>query len=226
MNNYCNSSDIGNPKCGCGSLGGCRQCIQPTPPTPMPVPPMPPVIGITVGNTVTGAPGTGASVVNRGTPQNVILDFVIPQGVAGPAGQSAIQAYGGVYSVGAGTLALTADTPTAVPLNSVMSQMGTTSSGGNITVENGGVYAIEYKIRAMSANTSLLTAEMTVNGVAVTGGTSVMNATEGTQVDLGVRLITALNANSTVALRITSSDVNTLTLADGTNAYLTVEKIG
>lgn len=223
MNNYCNTSDIGNPKCGCGSLGGCRQCIQPPMP---PTPPMPPVIGITVGNTVTGAPGTGASVVNRGTPQNVILDFVIPQGVAGPAGQSAIQVYGGVYSVGTGTLALTADTPTAVPLNSVMSQMGATSSGGSITVENGGIYAIEYKIRATSANASLLTAEMTVNGVAVTGGTSVVNATEGTQADLGVRLITALTANSTVALRITSSDVNTLTLADGTNAYLTVEKVG
>lgn len=38
---------------------------------------------ITVGTTTTGAPGTQASVTNVGTPQNAILNFVIPQGAPG-----------------------------------------------------------------------------------------------------------------------------------------------
>lgn len=224
MNNYCNTSDIGNgiQRCSCASQGGCGQCSQ----TPPPTPPMPPVTSITVGNTVTGAPGTGASVVNRGTSQNVILDFVIPQGIPGTNGQSAVQAYGGVYSFGTGTLTLTADTPTAITLSSVMSQSGVTSSGGSLTAVSGGNYAVEYSFKATSANASLLTATLTVNGVAVAGGTTTVNATEGAQISLGTRLITALNAGSVVALRITSSDVNTLTLPEGTNAYLTVEKVG
>ncbi|MDO5569606.1 MAG: hypothetical protein Q4G04_05835, partial [bacterium] len=41
---------------------------------------------VTVGDTVTGEPGTNALVINSGTEQNVILNFVIPQGVTGPSG--------------------------------------------------------------------------------------------------------------------------------------------
>ena len=41
---------------------------------------------ITVGTTTNGLPGTSATVTNVGTPQNVILDFVIPSGVTGPTG--------------------------------------------------------------------------------------------------------------------------------------------
>lgn len=43
---------------------------------------------ITVGTTTTGEPGTDASVTNSGTPENVVLDFVIPQGEAGPQGET------------------------------------------------------------------------------------------------------------------------------------------
>ena len=43
---------------------------------------------IEVGNTTTGAPGTNAFVTNVGTDENVILDFVIPQGPTGPRGNS------------------------------------------------------------------------------------------------------------------------------------------
>lgn len=35
---------------------------------------------ISVGDTVTGVPGTEASVTNTGTNENVILTFTIPQG--------------------------------------------------------------------------------------------------------------------------------------------------
>ena len=41
---------------------------------------------IVVGTTTTGDPGTDASVTNSGTAENVVLDFVIPEGPTGPAG--------------------------------------------------------------------------------------------------------------------------------------------
>ena len=41
---------------------------------------------ITIGTTITGAPGTEAQVTNSGTPQNPVLNFVIPQGASGPQG--------------------------------------------------------------------------------------------------------------------------------------------
>lgn len=41
---------------------------------------------ISIGNTVTGLPGTAATVTNNGTSQNAILDFSIPAGVTGPQG--------------------------------------------------------------------------------------------------------------------------------------------
>jgi hypothetical protein len=41
---------------------------------------------ITIGTTLTGNPGTSASVTNSGTSSNAILDFVIPRGLPGPTG--------------------------------------------------------------------------------------------------------------------------------------------
>ena len=42
---------------------------------------------VSVGNTTTSEPGTSASVVNVGTPSNVILDFNIPSGAVGDKGE-------------------------------------------------------------------------------------------------------------------------------------------
>ena len=41
---------------------------------------------VNIGETVTGVPGTTASVSNSGTSQNAILDFTIPAGVKGDSG--------------------------------------------------------------------------------------------------------------------------------------------
>jgi phage baseplate assembly protein W len=41
---------------------------------------------ITAGTTTTGDPGTNALVTQRGTPQDAIFDFLIPQGMMGPQG--------------------------------------------------------------------------------------------------------------------------------------------
>lgn len=41
---------------------------------------------ITIGNVTTSAPGTSASVINRGTPSAAVLDFVLPKGKDGADG--------------------------------------------------------------------------------------------------------------------------------------------
>jgi hypothetical protein len=41
---------------------------------------------VTVGTTTTGAPGSSASVVQSGTPQNATLSFTVPQGLTGATG--------------------------------------------------------------------------------------------------------------------------------------------
>ena len=46
---------------------------------------------IEVGTTTTGDAGTEATVINSGTSENVILDFVIPQGIQGETGPQGIQ---------------------------------------------------------------------------------------------------------------------------------------
>ena len=51
-------------------------------------------VTIEVGTTTTSLPGTDASVTNSGTDENVVLDFVIPQGEAGetgPTGATGVQ---------------------------------------------------------------------------------------------------------------------------------------
>ncbi|MBR1748336.1 MAG: collagen-like protein [Bacilli bacterium] len=60
-------------------------------------PPGPPgAATIEVGTTTTGEAGTEASVVNSGTSENVILDFVIPQGIQGETGPQGPQGIQGI----------------------------------------------------------------------------------------------------------------------------------
>ncbi len=70
-NKCCNDTYINN----CQNTNCCPQ-IKPLPCCPTTV---------TVGTTTTGAPGTQASVSNVGTPNNAILNFVIPAGEPGAA---------------------------------------------------------------------------------------------------------------------------------------------
>lgn len=43
-------------------------------------------VSVTVGTTTTGVPGTEAQVINSGTSENIVLDFVIPRGDKGETG--------------------------------------------------------------------------------------------------------------------------------------------
>lgn len=59
--------------------------------SPAPLPPGTCPSPITIGQTVTGQPGTVASVYNSGTPYRPVLNFTIPQGGTGPAGPAGVQ---------------------------------------------------------------------------------------------------------------------------------------
>lgn len=50
---------------------------------------------VDVGNTYTGPPGSSASVINKGTSQNAVLDFVIPTGKDGTDGRDGVDGLNG-----------------------------------------------------------------------------------------------------------------------------------
>lgn len=95
---------------------------------------------IEVGTTTTGLPGSEASVTNSGTNENVILDFVIPQGLQGetgptgpigPIGQSPNLTIGTVTTGAPGSAAAATITGTApnFQLNLVIPQGPTGPAG-------------------------------------------------------------------------------------------------
>lgn len=63
-------------------------CQEPPPCQEYPPCPCPPLCcpSVTIGTTLTGAPGTNANVSNSGTPCRSVLNFEIPRGAAGPTG--------------------------------------------------------------------------------------------------------------------------------------------
>lgn len=68
-------------------------CGRSCPPScsPAPLPPGTCPSPISIGQTVTGQPGTVAAVYNSGTPYRPVLNFTIPQGGTGPAGPAGVQ---------------------------------------------------------------------------------------------------------------------------------------
>ena len=112
--------------------------FPPFPPEP-PVPPIPPAPTVNVGTTVTGVPGTNAMVTNSGTDQNAILNFVIPRGAPGVAGQPGTSA-----TVTIGT------TTTGTPgTNAVVTNSGTANNAVlNFTIPAGetGTASLAYGI--------------------------------------------------------------------------------
>ena len=123
---YCNR--CGNDPCICGN------CICPSPyPSPCPSS-CQCCTEISIGQTITGAPGTPAQVTDTGTPCNPVLNFVIPQGGTGPAGpMGPIGPAGPMGPVGAtgstGTTGATGATGTA-GLNGMMGPTGPTGITG------------------------------------------------------------------------------------------------
>ncbi|MBP3635893.1 MAG: hypothetical protein J6J17_05550 [Bacilli bacterium] len=69
----------------------CRPCFGPTGPTGPTGPSGGPAGVITVGNTITGEPGTQAAVIESLVDNNNVLNFVIPQGPTGPTGPQKVR---------------------------------------------------------------------------------------------------------------------------------------
>ncbi len=92
MNRYQNSCNYSNrfSDLGCNDQTCCGCDCTPQTPNPCPE------VSVNVGRTITGAPGSNAFVSNRGTEQNVILDFIIPQGPTGPQGAQGPQGVPGL----------------------------------------------------------------------------------------------------------------------------------
>ncbi len=85
---FCDKNEKSNCKkndnCGCDHKKPCPPvCDCPT-------------TTVTVGRTITGAPGSNAQVNNSGTSTNVVLDFVVPQGPTGPQGAQGPQGVPGL----------------------------------------------------------------------------------------------------------------------------------
>lgn len=68
-------------------------CGFPCPPSCIPSPVLPEHCSspVTIGQTITGQPGTAAAVHNSGTPCRPVLNFTIPQGGTGPEGPAGPQ---------------------------------------------------------------------------------------------------------------------------------------
>ncbi len=90
----CRCSNNCCSNCGCGT----NCCTNPS---------------VTVGNTVTGAPGTAASVTNSGTDCNAVLNFTIPAGQNGQNGTSATVTVGSTTTGAPGTPASVTNSGTA-----------------------------------------------------------------------------------------------------------------
>ena len=69
-----------------GFLAQCGSSFHPEAQATGPQGPAGQAATVTVGQTLTGAPGSAAQVTNAGTSSAAVLNFVIPQGSAGPQG--------------------------------------------------------------------------------------------------------------------------------------------
>ena len=92
---------------------------------------MPPASTVTVGTTVTGAPGTNAMVTNSGTAQNAVLNFVIPRGATGATGATGQPGTSATVTIGT--------TTTGAPgTNAIVTNSGTANNAVlNFTIPAG-----------------------------------------------------------------------------------------
>lgn len=167
---------------------------------------------ITIGPTTTGEPGTDATVINTGTPQNAVLNFTIPRGDPGVA-QTAFYA-------GQNQTAQTITTAnTAIPLVTTL-ENAITAANDTITIPNDGNYRIRYMVRAV--NPSNATVGLTLNGVNDAASNMVIDADHYTA---DYETIRNLTAGTEIALRAITVNPSLVLDANTVNANLIVERI-
>lgn len=129
---------------------------------------------ITIGNVTTGEPGTDAEVINRGTDENAIFDFVIPRGATGAAGGAPdvlATVDSSAQSPAAGSPLVFNETP-LVSGNSITHQAGST----DIIITQPGIYQAFFQgnvsVNTGTAIPSTLRVHLDQNGAEVAGGSS------------------------------------------------------
>ena len=179
---------------------------------------------VQVGTTITGAPGTNASVTNTGTESNAVLNFVIP---AGATGASAAESRPSVLAVQDTTeQALTENTPVSFAVNLLQSGTDLTHAAGSnqITVETPGIYQAAFTAEVSPTGTATL--PLTIS-LSLEQGTTILETSSTT-------MTTAEQSNTlawNIPFTVTAAPEVLQILSDGTDvilnrATLTINKIG
>lgn len=183
---------------------------------------------IKVGNTITGAAGTEASVINLGTDQDLILNFTIPKGEQGPQGPTGptLSTYGRKYNTAVTSISLEANIPQNIPLNSNGPVYNMTQGTQNmLTINQEGVYKIDYFFNGSSSANADITVEVKQNNIAIGSTTIKKNVQQNADTDFIGSTINSLSANDNIGLAIQSSVQATISPGSGTNAYLNIIRI-
>ena len=168
---------------------------------------------ITIGTTVTGAPGTSALVTNTGTAQNAILNFTIPQGTPGT---TVTPTYLDAQNQTAQTIT-TADT--LIPLT-LLGNQNINFANNVATILEEGLYRIDYMVDATDTATATV-------GLRINGANNALTYTPvgGTRPTTNYHVVLNLAANTTVGL-VVAALTDTLTLEAGTtNAVLLITRL-
>ncbi len=191
---------------------------------------------ITVGETQTGAPGTVAQVSNSGTAQNVILDFVIPQGPTGPTGETGatgptgpangLNAYAGLYNNTTQTIS-DATTAQQITLNSQMPNENLTYGPANsMTIVEAGDYEITYFVELSVGTAADVTIEVRNNQVSLPATEIVKNLQPSNLTTFSGNTIVTLAPSNVIDLAVLTSTTSVVTLDNtGVTASLTLKKI-
>ena len=104
-----------------------------------------------MGDTITGAPGSPASVTNVGTDQDAVLEFVIPQGSEGPQGIKGETGAAGVTGA-TGATGETGETGATGPMGETGATGETGPTGAAATISIGTVITGEPGTQAEVTN--------------------------------------------------------------------------
>ncbi len=194
-------------------------------------------VSVTVGTTTTGEPGSQASVTNTGDLDNVVLAFTIPQGPTGAQGEigatgptgpaNGLNAFGGIYNTGTGTVSLENTDPTVIELDTQMTESNVSyDNQNNITINESGVYEITY-YALVSATTGGNTTLAVKNGENDIDGASIeKNLTQSALTEYNGSVITTLNEGDQINLTLQGTQTETINLpGNGVNASLIVKKL-
>ena len=155
---------------------------------------------------------------------NYALNFVIPQGPAGPAG--GLLAYGGRFNNSASILNLEILTQTQIPLPTTLPNSNTSYATSNsITINQTGVYEINYFLNVSVAIGTTLTLAIRNNGTNIPSTVVSRLLSVGTSSVYSGSTIVSLSSGSVIDMAISALVAVGVNLSSGVNASLTVKRI-